>query len=156
MLYRNTIFCAIFVLGTQSIGTSAQALDAQQVGLIKDTAVSICNTVKDVKGEKTDVQIQGEIKGQLSGLLGRLASAGASTTGSLSRTEFEGLTQDATGIALTGDRDCRERIFDKIFAAILSAGTSVKAGDCGIANTGTATGNSINCGPPPAAPSPKP
>jgi hypothetical protein len=33
---------------------------------------------------------------------------------------------------------------------------SVKAGDCGIANSGTATGNSVNCGPPPAAPSPKP
>jgi len=101
MLYRNTIFCTIFVLGTQSIGTSAHALDTQQIGLIKDTAVSICNTVKDVKGEKTDVQIQGEIKGQLSGLFGRLANAGASGTGSLSRTEFEGLTQDATGIALT-------------------------------------------------------
>ena len=41
--------------------------DGQQIGLIKDTAVSICNTVKDIKGEKTDVQIQGEIKGQLSG-----------------------------------------------------------------------------------------
>ena len=156
MLSRNTMFFTLFVLGAQSVGTSAQALDGQQIGLIKDTAVSICNTVKDIKGEKTDVQIQGEIKGQLSGLLGRLASAGASTTGSLSRTEFEGLTQDATGIALTGDRDCRERIFDKMFAAITSAGTSVKSGDCGIANSGTATGNTVNCGPPPTAPAPKP
>jgi hypothetical protein len=33
---------------------------------------------------------------------------------------------------------------------------SVKAGDCSIANSGTATGNGVNCGPPPAAPSPKP
>src|SRR5208337_3839675 len=93
---------------------------------------------------------------RLSGLLGRLASAGASGTGSLSRTEFEGLTQDATAMAVTGDRNCRERIFDKMFAAITSAGTSVKSGDCSIANSGTATGNTVNCGPPPAAPSPKP
>jgi hypothetical protein len=34
--------------------------------------------------------------------------------------------------------------------------TSVKAGDCGIANNGIANGNSVNCGPPPTAPSPRP
>jgi hypothetical protein len=33
---------------------------------------------------------------------------------------------------------------------------STKAGDCGIANSGTATGNAVNCGSPPAVPSPKP
>ncbi len=147
---RNTIFGALLVLGALSFGTSAHALDAQQVGLIKDTAVSICNTVKAVKGEKTDVQIQGAVEGRLGGLLGRLASAGASGTGTLSRTEFEGLTQEATAIALTGDRDCRERIFDKMFAAITGAGA--KAGDCAIANTGTATGNTVHCGPPPPKP----
>ena len=31
-----------------------------------------------------------------------------------------------------------------MFAAIASAG--VKAGDCSIANSGTATGNTVNCG----------
>ena len=34
--------------------------------------------------------------------------------------------------------------------------TSVKAGDCSIASSGTATGNTVNCGSPPVAPSPKP
>jgi hypothetical protein len=33
---------------------------------------------------------------------------------------------------------------------------SVKAGDCGFANSGTATGNTVNCGPPLAAPAAKP
>jgi hypothetical protein len=33
---------------------------------------------------------------------------------------------------------------------------SVKAGDCAIANGGTASGNTVNCGPSPVAPSPKP
>jgi hypothetical protein len=33
---------------------------------------------------------------------------------------------------------------------------SVKAGDCAIANSGSATGNTINCGSPPVAPLPKP
>ena len=31
-------------------------------------------------------------------------------------------------------------------------GTSVKTGDCGIAASGTATGNTVNCGSVPAAP----
>ena len=34
--------------------------------------------------------------------------------------------------------------------------TSVKAGDCGIANSGAATGNTVNCGPPPTNPAAKP
>ena len=38
----------------------------------------------------------------------------------------------------------------------LQVGTSVKTGDCGIANSGTATGNTVNCGSPPAAPAAKP
>ena len=35
----------------------------------------------------------------------------------------------------------------------LPTGPSVKANNCGLANSGTATGNTVNCGP---APSPKP
>jgi len=34
--------------------------------------------------------------------------------------------------------------------------TSVKTGDCGIANSGTASGNTVNCGSPLAAPVAKP
>jgi hypothetical protein len=34
--------------------------------------------------------------------------------------------------------------------------STVKAGDCGFANSGTATGNTLNCVPPAAAPAAKP
>jgi TIR domain len=37
-----------------------------------------------------------------------------------------------------------------------SSGSSVKTGNCSIANSGTATGNAVNCGPPPTAPAAKP
>ena len=46
-----------------------------------------------------------------------------------------------------------------IIAWLLSnpqGGTSMKAGDCAIANSGTATGNTVNCGFPPTAPAAKP
>ncbi len=35
-------------------------------------------------------------------------------------------------------------------------GTSVKSGDCGIATSGTASGNTVNCALPPAAPAKQP
>jgi hypothetical protein len=38
----------------------------------------------------------------------------------------------------------------------MQLGTSVKTGDCGIATSGTATGNTVNCGSPPAGPATKP
>lgn len=38
----------------------------------------------------------------------------------------------------------------------MQIGTNVKSGDCSIAASGTANGNSVNCGPAPAAPAKKP
>ncbi|MGC2303356.1 hypothetical protein, partial [Candidatus Binatus sp.] len=93
MLYRISAIIVVTSAAELSAAFSAQ-LDPQQIALIKDTAVSICNTVKEIKGEKTYAQIQGEVKGQLGGLLGHIsgAEANASGTGVLSREAFEGLT----------------------------------------------------------------
>jgi hypothetical protein len=158
MLCRFVISCALLSLGAQS-NALGRALDPQQMALIKDAATSICNTVKDIKGEKTYAQIQGEVKGQLSGLLGRLSGteASASGTGTLGRDAFEGLTQDATATALTEDRDCRMKLFNKMFDTITAptgtgptGGTTVQSGSCSIANSGTASGNTVNCPPQPS------
>jgi hypothetical protein len=161
---NKALFCAALIFAAALPSTHsayAAQLDPQQMALVKDAATSICNTVKDIKGEKTNAQIQGEIKGQLSGLLGKLSGteASASGTGTLGRDAFEGLTQDATATAVTEDRDCRMKLFNKMFDAITApAGeATIHSGDCSIANSGTATGNSVNCGsvPAPAADSPK-
>ena len=153
---------AAFALSS-AVGLSAAysaQLDPQQMAMIKETAISICNTVKEIKGEKTDAQIQGEVKGQLGGLLGRIsgAEANVSGTGVLSREAFDGLTQDATATALVGDRECRMTLFDEMFDKITAttAGTTVQSGNCSIATGGNATSNSVNCGSPPVAPAAKP
>jgi hypothetical protein len=119
MLRPIAAACAL-TLATQLSAAQSAQLDPQQMTLIRDTAASICNTVKEIKGEKTDAQIQGEVKGQLSGLLGKLSGAEASVsgTGALSREAFEGLTQDATAISLSGDRDCRMKLFNRMFDQI--------------------------------------
>jgi hypothetical protein len=147
MLYRGAATYALSLVVGSPFAHSAQ-LDPQQMGLIRDTATSICDTVKAIKGEKTDVQIQGTVKGELNGLLGRLASAGASGNGTISRDEFEGLTQDATAIALTGDRDCREHLFYKMFDKITvggaTTGTTVIQDTNGtISPAQSGTGNSV-------------
>jgi hypothetical protein len=108
----------LLMAGGEFSSASSKQLEVQQLGLIRDTATSICNTVKDASGKSTNSQVQGEIKGELSGLFSRLATAGLSGTGSITNETFDGLTRDATAAALSGDRDCRERVFDKMFDRI--------------------------------------
>jgi hypothetical protein len=113
--------CAVVAWSAGISGISAQQLSPQQIQTIKDTAASICNTVKEAKGQKSDVQIQGDVNAELGGLLGKVANVGGSGKGALTREEFEGLSREATATALQGDRDCRERLFNKMFDR-LSAG----------------------------------
>jgi hypothetical protein len=130
MFCRIAVAC-VLTLGVELSPASSAQLDPQQIALIRYTAASICNTVKDIKGEKTYAQIQGEVKGQLSGLLGRLSGteASASGTGVLGRDAFEGLTQDATAAGLAEDRECRMKLFDKMFDTI----TATTSGTIGAA-----------------------
>ena len=94
---------------------SAQQLNPQQeMQLITETAATICDTVKDAKGKKSDVQLQGDVNTQLSGLAGKLIAAGGGAQAKLSQEQFEGITRDATATALEGDRGCRERVFKEM------------------------------------------
>jgi hypothetical protein len=97
---------------------SAQQLNPQQVQLITNTAASICNTIKEAKGQKDDLQLQGDVKAELTGLLGKLVGAGAGVGAKLNQEQFEGLSREATATALQGDRDCRERVFIQMFNSL--------------------------------------
>jgi hypothetical protein len=121
MLYLQSCLslCVILASGVLAF---AQELNPEQTNIIRDTAASICNTVRDVKGQKSEVQIQGDVKATLSGVVKKLADLGVSGAGSLNREEFEGLSRDATATALEGDRGCRERVFNKMFDLVKSHG----------------------------------
>jgi len=99
----------------------AQQFNPQQIQMIRDTAASICNTVKEAKGRKSDAQLQGDVNAELGGLIGKVAKIGGSGKGALNQEEFEGLSRDATATALQGDRDCRERLFNKMFDKLSAA-----------------------------------
>src|SRR4051794_17269939 len=120
---RGLEFCTVWIVLMGISAAYAQQLNPQQIQLIKDTAASVCNTVKEAKGQKSDLQIQGDVKAQLNGLIGKFVDVGGGAKGALTREEFEGLSREATSSALEGDRGCRERLFDKMFDK-LGLGTS--------------------------------
>jgi TIR domain len=128
-------------------------LDQREIGLIKAAAASICDTVKDIKGQNTDILVKGTVMSQLGGLLGKMADAGSIATGSMGHDEFEGLTRDATTIASAGDRECRMQLFPKMVEALSAtpSAVNINSGNCSIAVNGSAAGNSISCGAPSGA-----
>lgn len=121
MAYWKLSVCAAVTWSVGISGSLAQQLNSQQIQIIKDTAASICNTVKEAKGQKSDVQIEGDVKAELGGLAGKFANIGGSGKGKMAREEFEGLSREATAAALQGDRDCRERLFNKMFEKLAAA-----------------------------------
>jgi TIR domain len=138
-----------------SLSGAAQGdrLDPRQIGLIKAAATSICDTVKDITGQNTDILIKETVMSELGGLIGKMADVGSIATGSMSHDEFEGLTRDATTIASAGDRECRMQLFPKMVEALnaTSNAVNINSGNCSIAVNGSAAGNSISCGAPSGA-----
>jgi hypothetical protein len=138
-----------------SLSGAAQGdrLDPRQIGLIKAAATSICDTVKDITGQNTDILIKETVMSELGGLIGKMADVGSIATGSMSHDEFEGLTRDATTIASAGDRECRMQLFPKMVEALSASSNAVNinSGNCSIAVNGSAAGNSISCGAPSGA-----
>ena len=116
--------CAGLACSTGSPAVFADPLNQQQIQLIRETASSICNTVNDMKGERSNLALQGDIKAQLGGLASKFVDVGGTGKGSITREEFEGLSRDAIATAFEGDRGCRERVFDKMFDKL----TAVAAG----------------------------
>lgn len=121
LVLKLVCYSALAVPLVSFAGHAAQ-LDDHQLQQIRDTAASVCNTVKEARSTKDDIQIQGDVKAELGGLARRLgANAEVSGKGAINRSEFEGLTQEATAIALSDDRGCRERLFGRMFDAATSA-----------------------------------
>ncbi|OSJ36891.1 hypothetical protein BSZ19_02030 [Bradyrhizobium japonicum] len=107
--------CMVLLSCISGWSALAEPLNPEQVKLINDTAASICNTIKEARGQKTDVQVEGDVKAQVGGLIGKIADLGGGAKGKLSKEDFEGLSRDATATALEGDRGCRERVFNRMF-----------------------------------------
>ena len=128
MNFKNAVSWAVFLCAAGLAPVAALDFNAEQLQLIQNTAASICNTVKDAAGKKTDLAISGDVKAELNGLVGKVVNVGSTGKGSLSREEFEGLSRDATAEALKGDQGCRERVFNKMFDKLTSDLSSTSGG----------------------------
>ncbi len=96
----------------------AQELDAKQLSLISETASGICDTVSNVSGTNTRVEIEGRVSAELRGLSKSFLDLDAGTNGRFTQESFEGLTQEATATALESAAQCRERLFLVMFEKI--------------------------------------
>lgn len=100
-------------------GAGATELNASQVQLLRDTAVEICKTGVELKGdtEETRLKLKAEVELKLTGALKKIADASVGGGGEIEskRTEFVGLTQEATGTAVIESLKCRQDLFKMMF-----------------------------------------
>ena len=93
--WKRALGLSVALASGASISSAlAQQLNPEQIQIIRETAASICNTIKEAKGQKSDAQIEGDVKAQLGGLVGKLVDTGLAGKGSLSREQFEGLSPE--------------------------------------------------------------
>jgi hypothetical protein len=111
---RNCALLAILLCAASASAAISQQLTGDQLKTFDATARSICESVKEARGRKSEAQLQGDVQAKVGGLLGKVVDVGGGAKGAISREEFEGLSQEATATALQADRDCRERVFNKL------------------------------------------
>jgi hypothetical protein len=116
--------CAVVAWIAGTSGISAQ-LTPHQILIIADGVTSICTTIKQAEGHKSDPQIKADVNAELGALIGRVANVGGFGVSALSREQYEGLSRDATATALQSDRDCREQVFNQIVDTISARNTLV-------------------------------
>jgi hypothetical protein len=110
----KSALCAMLMCTTNVPVAVSQQLTQDQVTFVAETALRLCQTIPEARGRQSDAQLQSSVQVTLKGLVGRLFNVGAGVTGSVSQEEYEGLSREATAIALEGDRNCRIQMYDKI------------------------------------------
>jgi hypothetical protein len=99
------------------MAASAQQLNSEQIRQIETVTSIVCTTVKEQKGSASRDQLQADVTAKIGGVIGTIIPVGVSGGGGMSKESYEGLSRDATAVALEGDRTCRERVFNKMFDA---------------------------------------
>jgi hypothetical protein len=119
MLHLNGA-AVTMLIGIAGLGSAlAQQDRSAALREIRETAIEICYTVQQ-RGRKTDSQLTGEVHAKVAGVFSKLVDIGAATSGQTGAVEYEGVTQEALGAALTASVICRERVASKLIDALLS------------------------------------
>jgi hypothetical protein len=101
---------------SQSIDVQAKALD-----LITKTADSVCGIVQH-HGNSESLNVKGEVKAQLSGLIKQLADLGISGAADFNSDQYEGVIRTDLATAIRNSAECKLNVFDKLQAKMIKSG----------------------------------
>ena len=102
-------------------GNAAGAqLLGDQIELITDTADRICNVVT-ATGSASSMDVQGEVKAELSGLASRLANAGISGSGKLAEERYQNVLREDLAGVLRDNAACKLKVFETLSSKILGS-----------------------------------
>jgi hypothetical protein len=87
---------------------------SRAVELIIQTATDICATIRETHGRRPETKIQRDVETRLSGLSRKLANIEGTTDVSEIIDGFKSVPGEAAAIARQGDRECREKLADKL------------------------------------------
>jgi hypothetical protein len=107
---------AILIWAATASAAISQQFTRDELNWLVERAHDLCDAVKEARGKKSGTQLEAGAEAKVGGLFGKLVDVGGGTTATISREQFEGLSQEATAAALEGDRKCRERMVTKLGA----------------------------------------
>jgi hypothetical protein len=85
----------------------------------------ICQTVQQ-RGRKSEAQVTGEIEAKLPQALAKIVDVGGKGTGQISKSEYEGLSQETVSTALQSNMNCRQNVSIKLIERLLPGAPSVE------------------------------
>ena len=152
MSYRKLSLSVCPVLACFGVmAASAQQLNSEQIRQIETVTSIVCTTVKEQKGSASRDQLQADVTAKIGGVIGTIIPVGVSGGGGMSKESYEGLSRDATAVALEGDRTCRERVFNKMFDGFNARGAATTPTPAAPATPPPAATATATPTPPPAA-----
>lgn len=100
----------------------AQATDLQRDAaiLIVETAERICG-ISATDGSSSSIDVEGEADASISLLTRRLIGLGVEGGANLQESEYQNVLREQLADELKDSRQCRQRVFDQMFAAVFGA-----------------------------------
>ncbi len=108
------------LLWTSLVSSAAAQVETfqEQLDVIANYAERICDRIP-LEGSGENIELSGEARAELSGVLGRLADLGVSGSGQYQTEEYQGVLQKDLATTLQDARDCRREIHNKLTDRLL-------------------------------------
>lgn len=117
----NRLLTSIFVFLLSSISSAEPTLEqrAEALQAISDFADRFCKEVP-LQGKSDAVDLTGQARAELDGIIKKLASLGIEGEGRYSNSEFQGLIQKDLSEALKSNVDCRRMLWNDLRRMLFS------------------------------------